>query len=68
MATESVATRIETASSSIDGAAAAIFDLVTSDDARVARIAHAIGDLLERISGDLDQIAVEVAQLTQAGE
>ena len=65
MATESLSIRVESASCTIDGAAAIVMELVESSDPRVSRIAHAVGDLLERVSADLDQVAVEVQQLTE---
>ncbi|MFT3754686.1 MAG: hypothetical protein QM769_01855 [Pseudoxanthomonas sp.] len=65
--TESVASRIEHASNSIDGAAAFLMDLVQSSDAQISRMAYALGDLLERISNDLDGMVEEIKQAARKG-
>lgn len=64
MASESLASRIETASCSVDGVASYLMDLVGSPDLQVSRQAYALGDLMERISVDLDGIANEIRKLT----
>lgn len=64
MTTNSLAGRIEAASCSIDGAAAFLMELVQSPDLQASRMAYAMGDLLGRITGDLDKIAIEVKKLT----
>ena len=66
MATESLASRIETASCSIDGVASFLMDMVQSTDLQVSRQAYALGDLCERISSDLDDIRVELTKLSKA--
>lgn len=63
MATESVSTRIETASASIDGVASILQTMVQSEDTQISRAAYACCDLLERISDELDQVAVSVHKL-----
>ena len=64
MTTHSLADRIEAASCSIDGVAAFLMDLVQSPDLQVSRMAYAMGDLLQRLGGDLDEVALEVKKLT----
>lgn len=63
MVVKSLADRIETASCSIDGAAAFLMDLVASPDLQVSRMAYSLGDLLERISSELQEIGVEVREV-----
>lgn len=55
--------RIETASASIDGVAAILQDMVQSPDRQTSRAAYACCDLLERISDELDHVAVSVHKL-----
>jgi len=64
MATESVATRIQTISASLEGIETIAGNLVDgTQDLRVQRIACAISDHLQRLGKDLDSIAHEMELL-----
>lgn len=61
MGTETLATRIQAVSGSLDGIEAIIMGLVDgTDDLDVQRIAFTVGDHLRRLSTDLDSIAHEM--------
>ncbi len=60
----SIASRIETASASIDGIAAILQDMVSSEDLQASRKAYSCADLLERISDELDHLAVQARVLS----
>lgn len=67
MASESVASRINDASLSIDGVAQIVENLVQGKDGDTDRIAFACADLLRRISETLDSAVVDLERAEGAG-
>lgn len=55
-----ITARLQTISGSVDGAASILNQLVGHSDLEVSRQSFACADLLERLSGDLDEIAAQV--------
>lgn len=53
----SITARIQHISGGVDGAAAILQELVSSQDVDVSRQTFAVADLLERLSTELDQVA-----------
>lgn len=61
-----IAARLQAISGSVDGAASILNQLVQHSDPDVSRQSFACADLLERLSGDLDEIAQQAAKDRQA--
>lgn len=65
-ANERLSIRLHSVSGSVDGAAAIVSGLVDGADHTVDRVAYACGDLLKRLSDELDAIGSELERMERA--